>query len=195
MSYAISPSRLRIGLLLLTAGMILAYFTLGHAARPFLAYLLLLSPGTLYAVVVAASIRPSGAPAAQTIWRIVLFVPCLMAGSVLVIMSVLHGWLTSTIAATFGTGILLFLLSVIFGLHARKLWLWVVPLLAGALSQYVPLAFHAHFAAMPYVMILAWWWLVSEALLFITRQPISGSGLRADSREASASPPDPRTHP
>lgn len=176
MSYTLSPRRLRIGLLLLTAGMVLAYFLKGHAARPFLAYALLLSPGTFYAVVVAASIRPVDAPVPHTLWRIGLFVPFLMAGSVLVIMSVLHGWLGSTAAGTIGVGILLLLVSVIFGLHARKLWMWVLPLVAGALSQYVPLAFAAHIAALPYVLILAWWWLVSEALLFIMHKPAHGHG-------------------
>jgi len=193
MSYTISPRRLRIGLLLLTAGMILAYFMMGHAAKPFLAYLLLLSPGTLYAVVLAASIRPNGAPATQTIWRIGMFIPFLMAGSVLVIMSVLHGWLTPTIAGTIGVGILLLLVSVIFGLHARKLWMWMLPLVAGALSQYVPLAFGGHFAALPYVLILAWWWLVSEALLFITGQPVPGHGAHTETPQTSGPPTAPRT--
>jgi len=192
MSYTISPRRLRIGLLLLTAGICIAYFVMGHAAKSFLAYVLLLAPGTFYAVVVAASIRANGNPKKQTLWRVVLFVPCLMASSVLAIMSVLHGWFTPTIAGTFGAGMLLLLLSVIFGFQARKLWLWVLPLLAGALSQYAILAFGAHFAALPYVLILAWWWLVSEAVLFITRQSAPGHALHAESPQASAPPKAPQ---
>jgi len=180
MSYTISPRRLRIGLLVLTAGMFLAYFTMGHAAKPILAYVLLFAPGTVYAVAVAASLRPTRELGPQAIWRFVVFVPCLMAASVVVIMTVLHGWLTPTIAATFGAGLLLLLLSTIFGIHARKLWMWVLPLVAGALTQYAPLAIGAHFAALPYVLILAWWWLVSESLLLITKRPATEPGSQGE---------------